>query len=249
MDLQGKPINAGQHSTKVATDPQTYNNPIQETSGPVANDSLAAESTRHGGTYSENRHAQPLDVSGTSSTLNNTDTSAATTLPSVHGGGAPSRQQDQPNDMGRYPETLGGQGDYPGAHVPQTGYVGGPTKAKDELGLRAHEYGASGKTNEENPSGYRSQYHGEAPSYVTPVLNNVGNTKPKGQNLHEGGFVDDPRINGSFRTDIGSNKDPGRYAERDFERGLSQNPAGSGPMQHGLDKGSWYQPLNNDQSA
>lgn len=35
----------------------------------------------------------------------------------------------------KYPEALGGQADYPGAHVPESGYVGGSTGAKEELGV------------------------------------------------------------------------------------------------------------------
>lgn len=61
------------------TDPRS-NIPTQESAGPVASDSLAAESTRAGGKFGENRGSAPMSVSGSSSTLNNTDTSAATTL-------------------------------------------------------------------------------------------------------------------------------------------------------------------------
>ncbi|KAM3079336.1 hypothetical protein ACMFMG_005770 [Clarireedia jacksonii] len=53
---------------------------IKEGAGPVAADSLAAESTKSGGAFSENRGSEPLKVSGSNSTLANTDTSAADRL-------------------------------------------------------------------------------------------------------------------------------------------------------------------------
>lgn len=248
MDLQGKPIPSGHKSTK-ATDSRTYNNPIIETSGPVANDSLAAESVRRGGEYAQNRGSQPLGVSGSSSTLNNTNISGASTLPAIpNHAGASSRHEDQPRTE-KYPEELGGQGKYPGAHVPETGYVGGSTKAKQELGIRGHEYPASRRTIEDGENGYRSKFNdGQAPSYVNSVVDPVGNSKPKGTNLHEGGFNDNPRYNASFNSEIGSQKDPGRLAERNFEQDTFRT-VGAGPAAYNLDKQTWYQPLNRDQSV
>lgn len=76
MDLQGQPIGQGPRSTKVTTDPEASRNPIQESSGPVIGDSLAAESATKGGVYSQNRGAQPLGVTGQQTTLNTKDTSA-----------------------------------------------------------------------------------------------------------------------------------------------------------------------------
>lgn len=136
--------------------------------------------------------------------------------------------------------------------------MGGSTKAKKDLGLRPHEYAASQKTTEEDggaahPSGYRSKYNGgEAPTYMTSVLKNVGNTWPNGQNLREGGFNNDDRYNASFNSDIGSKQDPGRLAENYYARDFSQTvgaAADGGPTQKGLDKQTWYQPLKRDQSA
>jgi hypothetical protein len=53
----------------------------QETTGPVAADSLAAESIKGQGGFAENSDAMPLGVKGGQSTLNTTDTSGATVLP------------------------------------------------------------------------------------------------------------------------------------------------------------------------
>jgi len=65
--------------TKNTTDPRA-SDPIRENPGAIASDSLAADSSRAGGAFSENTNSTPGGVSGASSTLANTDTSAATTL-------------------------------------------------------------------------------------------------------------------------------------------------------------------------
>lgn len=95
---------------------------------------------RAGGGFSENRDGgAPLAVSGSNSTFNNTDTSAATTLPpasdaqsrdaqsgySETGGGQGGQDQ-------KYPEAAGGQPDFAGRHTTE-GYSGGPTSAKRDL--------------------------------------------------------------------------------------------------------------------
>ncbi|KAK2764437.1 hypothetical protein FQN54_009131 [Arachnomyces sp. PD_36] len=80
MDMQGKPIGINPTGTKTKNDPARYNDPRQEGAGPVASDSLAADSTRSGGAFSQNRDAQPLGVSGSHSTFANEDTSSATRL-------------------------------------------------------------------------------------------------------------------------------------------------------------------------
>ncbi|TAQ90064.1 hypothetical protein B7494_g1611 [Chlorociboria aeruginascens] len=64
------------YGTKV-NDPHST---IREGAGAVALDSLAADSTREGGGFSENRNSEPLGVSGSNSTFANTDTSSARRL-------------------------------------------------------------------------------------------------------------------------------------------------------------------------
>lgn len=254
MDLQGQPISSGPHSTKVTTDPKASQQPINEPAGPVPNDSLAAESTTHGGAFAQNRGAEPLGVSGGQSTLNNTDTSTATTLPSAPVG----TQRENIDRQEKYPDALGGQGDFPGPHVPQTGYVGGSTAAKKDLGIgqgqgqyqSAHKIDQA--TADDGGSGYKSQYNGgQAPSYVADVTGQLGNTKPHGKNLHEGGFDSDPKYNASFNSDIGTRQDPGRGSENAFQRRVAESgpDAGGGPRQKGVDNEHWYQPLARDQAA
>ncbi|KAJ5833867.1 hypothetical protein N7474_002178 [Penicillium riverlandense] len=236
MDLQGNPIPPGNRSTKVTTDPAASRQPIEEPSGPVANDSLAAESVSHGGAFSENWGAEPMGVSGQQSTLTNTDTSSASTLPSAPVG---AMREDRERQT-KYPEGLGGQGDFPGRHVPETGYTGGPEKAKKQMGLHAGEYPASEKM---------SGRHQAAAAGGSGHQSNP-NQKPKGKNLTEGGFESTDRNNASFNSEIGSKQDPGRAAEQKFQRHVAEsgNDVG-GPRQKGVDNQNWYQPLEPDQRA
>jgi hypothetical protein len=156
MDLQGKPIPQGPHSSKVqhtlnyillprlirpkvTNDPDASRNPINEPSGPVPNDSLAAESATKGGTFAENRGSQPLGATAGQAATNTTNTSGTTELPPAPVGGL--REDRERKEM--YPEALGGQGDYPGPHVPESGYVGGPTAAKQDLGIGQDQQGRS----------------------------------------------------------------------------------------------------------
>ncbi|PYH28236.1 uncharacterized protein BO87DRAFT_381474 [Aspergillus neoniger CBS 115656] len=266
MDLQGQPIPPGQRSTKVTSDPERRNNPIQEPSGPITNDSLAAESATQGGAFSQNRGAQPMGVSAGQSTVRNTDTSAATKL------------ESNADTGGRYPEGLGGQGNYPGAHLPESGYVGGPTAAQKELDIGQGQYPASQKLSQQQQSsgggrsggasysqqqpppqqpaqasgsGYSSQYNaGAAPSYVHDVTGSLSDSKPKGANLKEGDIPDDAP-NASWTTDIGSENDPGRLAQGGFQRKTAESgPDGTNAgRQKGIDNQHPYQALQSDQRA
>jgi len=173
---------------------------MSEGAGPVANDSLAAESTRAGGGFSQNRDGEPLCVKGGNSTFNTTDTSGATKLPPT----SDAAHRGNPNEQLRYAEGLGGQPDFPGAHLPSGGYVGGGDSSKQ---------------------GYQAQdtsNAGTAPSYVASVTRNLGSAKPKGANLKEDLDIDDSR-NASWNTDIGSKDDPGRLAENQFQLNNSEN--------------------------
>ncbi|KIX97277.1 uncharacterized protein Z520_06729 [Fonsecaea multimorphosa CBS 102226] len=115
------------------------NNIPQEPTGPVASDSLAAESLKSQGAFSENSSAAPLGVRGDQSTLNNTDTSGATTLPPAETG----TEREVRNALGAGPDEKGAAGlKYPdavgkpqfdGAHSEQ-GFVGGPSNASQQGG-------------------------------------------------------------------------------------------------------------------
>lgn len=77
---------------------------IQEGAGTVASDSLAADSTRAGGGFSDNRGSEPQGVSGSNSTFANTNTSGATTLDA-----APDAEARGGADSSSYPDSVGGQ--------------------------------------------------------------------------------------------------------------------------------------------
>ncbi|KAH8426284.1 uncharacterized protein LDX57_004031 [Aspergillus melleus] len=238
MDLQGQPIPRGPTSTKVTTDPEASRNPIHESAGPVPNDSLAAESATKGGAFSENRNAQP-DAAGSRAA----NASGATELPSARVGAA----RENLDRQEKYAEALGGQGDFPGPHMPKSGYVGGTTGAKKDLGIGKSQ--ASG-------SGYSQYNGGQAPTYAADVTGQYadaaqyGKAKPKGVNISEGGFGDD-QPNASFNTDIGSENDPGRFAEHKFQRMAAESgpDAAGGPRQKGVDDQNPWQQLQADQRA
>lgn len=241
MDLQGKPLPHGHRSTKVTTDPLASKQPIEEPSGPVANDSLAAQSVRQGGGFSENRGAEPMGVSGKQSTLSNADTSSATTLPSAPVGGL----REDRSRQEKYPEALGGQGNFPGKHLPETGYTGGPTAAKQQMGLHAGEYPASQKVNQATASGSSQFNAGQAPSYVADVTDGYQHQKPHGKNIAEGGFSSNPDKNASFTSDIGSEQDPGRAAENKFQRINKESGLdAAGTRQKGVETQHPYQVLD-----
>ena len=177
-------------------------------------------------------------MSGSNSNFNNTDTSGATKLPPASVG---TRREDI-NRQERYPEALGGQGDFPGPHPNQSGYVGGSTAMKEDYSA-AHA--GSGQQ--------RSQYNaGQAPSYVSELTGgSFGQGKPKGKNLQEGGFDSDPRYNASFNSEIGSRNDPGRVGENDMQRRVAESgpDAAGGPRQKGVENQHLYQNLAREQSA
>ena len=121
------------------SDPAAKHATTSEATGAVASDSLAAESTNAGGAFSENNSA-PLNVSGSKSTLANTDISGATTLapaPDAAEREAKAAWQENADETkgpggAKYSEAAGGQGNFPGSHNAD-GYSGGSSAAKKEL--------------------------------------------------------------------------------------------------------------------
>ncbi|KAF8858934.1 hypothetical protein BDZ45DRAFT_673675 [Acephala macrosclerotiorum] len=91
------------HGTKV-NDPNAI---IKEGAGPVASDSLAAESCA----FSENSNSEASGVSGSNSTFANTNTSGATRLDPASDAEARLAQDSWASERsgGNYPDSLGGQ--------------------------------------------------------------------------------------------------------------------------------------------
>lgn len=118
-------------------DPSTA---AQEPTGLVASDSLAAESNKAGGVFSENDNVAVSSVKGANSTLANTDTSGATVLHAAVDGAT--REKQDAKGLGSDEKGSAGGLKYPDAEVPefsgthsQEGYVGGA--AVDEAHVAA----------------------------------------------------------------------------------------------------------------
>ncbi|KAL4956326.1 hypothetical protein BDW69DRAFT_158862 [Aspergillus filifer] len=250
MDLQGTPIGQPAGGVKVTTDPAS-NQRIEEPSGLVVKDSLAAESVSSGGAFAENRGAQPIGATSHNTTTNTTDTSAASKLPSA----SSARQRGNPDAQSRYPDSLGGQADYPGAHAPETGYVGGSTAAKKELGLDK-EYPASEKL-EQPASSQRHQAPASGSQRQTRSATAAQREQTQTQNYaatagqgSDGSFPSEPKYNASFNSEIGSKEDPGRLAEQKFQRREAETvAAAAAPAQKGTGDNTWFTPLSSDQRA
>ncbi|ERF76899.1 hypothetical protein EPUS_02610 [Endocarpon pusillum Z07020] len=262
MDQQGTPIGANHGATKVKTESAP---PIQESTGPVASDSLAAESYKNHGAFAENKDAAPSSVKGASSTFNNQDTSGAKVLPPALDAEA-RESQEAWNESSKlkgaaglkYPEGAGAQPDFTGVHN-KDGYYGGPAKDKQEINTGSGEYASgmsksgSGHTGGED---YRASTKADpAPSYVMNATGDgldKGTLKPKGRNITEGGFDSDDSKNASFNAEIGTENDPGRAAELKLQRENAETAgdAGSGSRQKGIaNDGVGYETLKTDEEA
>jgi hypothetical protein len=177
----------------------------QEGAGAVASDSLAAESTRAGGGFSENRNSEPQGVKGSNSTFANENTSGATRLDPASDAEARRSREDAKEER-----TLGSRAtSYPSA-------AGGQSK-----GLAVENTEGSYET------GGASSDAGTAPSYVNSQFRDQAG--PHGKNLTEGGFESDDSKNASFNQEIGTKNDPGRLAEEKMQR-QNADAGGDGVM-------------------
>ena len=240
----------------------------QEPTGPIASDSLAAESLESGGAFARNDHATAMGVKGASSTLANDDTSGARRL--APAADAEDREagdlaQNDSSVMGnsglKYPEGAG-HAEFSGNHNLE-GYTGGPSSARGAtakgeystgLGSTKGGTGGAGHTSGET---HRSQAAGAgttAPTYAARTagtLRSEGELKPRGSNLHEG--LEGKEIRGTHTGDVGGPHDPGREAEGRFEK-MNANVAaggggGGGPRQDHLDSENPYAALNSERAG
>ncbi|CZS98581.1 uncharacterized protein RAG0_07255 [Rhynchosporium agropyri] len=205
------------HGQKV-TDPSAPQ--IREGAGPIASDSLAADSTRSGGDFSQNRNSEPQGVAGANSTFANENTSGARKLDPAVDAEVRMAEEDwaEEKKLGAasstsYPDAVGGQ------------------RGENEDGASSRETGT-----------------GTAPSYVNSQFNDTYG--PKGKNLQEGGFESRDANNASFNSEIGSKNDPSRLAERDFQRQNADFEGVAGmPRQEGDLEDNTYEALKRDASA
>lgn len=250
-------------SIQNTADPERYTNPTTEGAGAVASDSLAAESASSGGKFGQNRDSNPLSVKGDHSTLNITDTSSAKVL--TPASNAAEREEMEalehtPGDAKgshgkKYPEGAEGQSDIPGHSLDGT-----PASGLRGVTGPSSSMGTSGQTtrSDDQTAPTENTFKGEggadvdaAPGYVGSVVSEANKTgKPKGKNITEGGFDNDPSNNASFTSDIGTENDPGRKAEADMQKIAQTASGGTGPRQaHGDSDKSQYDVLDTDQSA
>ena len=240
------------------SDPESYNNPTKEGAGAIASDSLAAESASSGGKFGENRDSNQGDQPN----LNKTDTSGAKVLaPAANAAAREEKEglEETPAEAKgsagkKYPEGANGQSDIPGHSLdgkPASGLRGvtGPSSSMGTSGQMASSEDNSGST-ENTFQGEGDAGVDAAPGYVASVVSETNKTgKPKGKNITEGGFDDDPSNNASFNADIGTENDPGRKAVGDMQKKAQTASGGTGPRQApGESDNSQYDVLDTDQS-
>ena len=195
--------------------------------------------------------------------MNNTDTSSAKVLAPASNAAEreeiESLEQTASEAKGshgkKYPEGADGQSDIPGHSLdgePASGLRGvtGPSSSMGTSGQTAGSENKSGLT-ENTFKGEGGADVDAAPGYVASVVSEASKTgKPKGKNITEGGFDDDPSNNASFTSDIGTENDPGRKAEGDMQKVAQSAVGGTGPRQApGESDNSQYDVLATDQSA
>ncbi|KAI4253899.1 MAG: hypothetical protein LQ352_003407 [Teloschistes flavicans] len=234
---QGQPLGRHGDGVKHTTDPEAYQNPIRESAGAVASDSLAAESSRSGGAFSENRNSEPLSVSGSSSTFNNTDTSGAIKLDP-----APDAAEREAKEAWReVPDEARGNAMGDSGYKP-SGIRGGAAPGTEDSSS------GTGTGSNEAQSASTSSNAGQAPGYISSVVSNPAQTgKPHGKNITEGGFESDDKNNASFNSEVGDENDPGRAALQQFQTTTQTSAGGKGKQQYEITGDGQYDALETDQ--
>ncbi|KAJ5493814.1 hypothetical protein N7463_009901 [Penicillium fimorum] len=170
---------------------------------------------------SANRGAAAMGVSGNQSTVKNTNTCASIKLPSTPSG----YQRQDHHEEQKYPQCVVGQGNFPGIHLDNSGYSGGSTAAKKEMGIKAGEYSSASGS-----SGHSQQ-------------NDVAS-------VERGGLPSDNAKNVSFNSKFGSSEDPSRESINQFQRSNAGSAYSSGhPEQKRVDDQNQYEQLESDQHA
>ncbi|KAL1593395.1 hypothetical protein SLS60_011003 [Paraconiothyrium brasiliense] len=184
------PSSAG---TKV-TDPKAT---LNEPTGLVTSDSLAAESLKNDGQFAANNpHAAASKQPSASTTSNTTDTSGATRLPPAPDAEARDAQVGwQETSQLNAAKGLGKE-----SGVGPTYNVGGTSGA------------ASGRSDSFNPGGNAAPTGGYAGA--SEQARSAGELRPHGANITE-----DPNLSGkTVFGEIGTNQDPSRVAELEFAK-------------------------------
>ncbi|KAK5264754.1 hypothetical protein LTR96_009921 [Exophiala xenobiotica] len=192
----------------------------QEPTGPVASDSLAAESLKNHGGFAENAHAAASRQPGSSSTLNNTDTSAAKVLPPAADGTQREKQYAPATLSLGADEGKAGASDF-GASTVGSGSATGP-----DPNIKSGSAAATGGSGNTSTGGGPTAGAGirphvdAAPGYTSTVTGAAapsGTYKPKGANLEDADATESMPKPKTFIGDVGGSHDPGRIAEQNFE--------------------------------
>ncbi|KAJ9617665.1 uncharacterized protein PV06_08048 [Exophiala oligosperma] len=212
----------------------------QEPTGQVAADSLAAESLSRRGEFSKNVHAEASSVSGSSSTLNNTDTSAAKVLRPAPDSAARGDDDEQTSPGGEAAAPAGAS-DF-GASTTLQGSKTGPDPNIKSSGTNT---GSSTGTS----TGVRPHVD-VAPGYTASVTGTAapkGTYQPKGDNLEDADETETmPKGPKTFVGDVGGQDDPGRSAEQKF---VARNTGGVEPNTSSGDPGGRAQRRAADSTA
>jgi len=208
--------------TKVTKDPAARR-PIEESTGVITSDSLAAESLNSGGSFASG-HAGISGQPSKGSTAANEDTSSAIKLDAASDAEARQATEEWNEsaqlNAGRGLGKEAGRGptyDLRGSHGGQ-GNSGQGNGAGDEESSSGAGAGGNGNT-----KGVYSTVHGTGSAHTAGVAPTAysanvdpSTQKPHGRNIQEGGF--DADASNTSYTEIGSEQDPGRVAEQEFQR-------------------------------
>ncbi|KAF2654590.1 hypothetical protein K491DRAFT_659738 [Lophiostoma macrostomum CBS 122681] len=218
---------------KVTTDPASKQE-IPEAVGVVTSDSLAAESSAFG---EGNPKAATSKQPSRSTTTNNTDTSGATKLDPAPDAEAREAQQGwSESSQLNAGKGLGKEAGVGPTYATTTSSGGDSTSATG---------GVPGTDSSSGSSGVPIAPTGGYAAHRDP-----SELKPKGKNITEGGFdADAPNASGT--TEIGTDKDPGRVAEQNYQLRDAQpgGDAGAGPRQSGVTGTTAYDALSAEKEA
>jgi hypothetical protein len=194
------------------------NAPIsQEAPGKVASESLAAESKREGGAFSENRSENM------SSSSQHHSSEAHSHLSTVKDN-APIGTNHYAKETAEYP------------------------KRSENTSQSQSQTHSQSHSQSKSQSQTQSSSAGTAPTYVNnQYIRNPGG--PHGKNITEGGWDESQAKDGlkaALESEPGSENDPSRLAERQFQQNLSRGGRDAGPKQGSLDSETKFDGLESD---
>ncbi|KAG8526845.1 uncharacterized protein KY384_008274 [Bacidia gigantensis] len=129
-----------------------------------------------------------------------------------------------------------------GSEDPSSNYVG--------EGNNSNERSTSGQNYSSSTTGSGGSASGRedtAPGYVSSVTQPFNSNKVKGSNISEGS-EEDFKGPSTQDAEIGSENDPGRRAENDFQRMTQQSSGSTAPRQGGKSDEGQYGALSDDQN-